>query len=96
MAPTVKTHSFRGRRFAVNLNAAFPDDTKTNGEADAPRMKAREIRMRKGLSGLMCLDTLVHEALHACLWDIDEEAVRESAGDIARLLWRLGYRRGKV
>jgi len=39
------------------------------------------------------LDTIVHESLHACLWDLDEEAVAESAADVARLLWRVGWRK---
>jgi len=32
------------------------------------------------------LDLVIHESLHACLWDLDEEAVTETAWDIARLL----------
>lgn len=38
------------------------------------------------------LETVIHEALHGCLPDITEEAVTETAEDIAGMLWRYGYR----
>jgi len=33
------------------------------------------------------------ESLHACT-ELDEDAVDETAADISRLLWRLGWRNG--
>jgi len=39
------------------------------------------------------LEVLIHEALHAANWDLDEAAVQETAEDIAKILWKLGYRR---
>ncbi|MCE5185012.1 MAG: hypothetical protein LLF76_02680 [Planctomycetaceae bacterium] len=42
------------------------------------------------------LELLIHEALHACDFKDSEEKVSTSAQDIARFLWRVGYRlRGK-
>ena len=38
------------------------------------------------------LDTVIHECLHACVPDLAEEAVTESATDIARVLYRMGCR----
>ena len=38
------------------------------------------------------LETVVHEALHAGAWSKSEEVVGRTAREIARLLWRLGYR----
>lgn len=38
------------------------------------------------------LETLIHESLHACNWKASEENVTQTAHDIARFLWRLGYR----
>jgi len=87
----VKSHIFRGKRYAINLSATLAADTK--GEADSPDKAGPEIRVRRGERDLMLLDTLIHEGLHACLWDMDDEAVTATASDIARLLWRLGYRR---
>jgi len=39
------------------------------------------------------LDTIIHELLHACHWDMSEEAVEETATCVARALWRLGWRK---
>jgi hypothetical protein len=38
-------------------------------------------------------DVCIHEALHACLPDLGETAVDETATSIARLLWRLQWRK---
>ena len=38
------------------------------------------------------LDTIIHETLHAALPLLDEEAVRASATDIARVLTKSGYK----
>ena len=38
------------------------------------------------------LDTIIHECLHACVPDLAEESVTESATDIARVLFRMGCR----
>ena len=38
------------------------------------------------------LDTIIHECLHACQWDLSEEAIDETACSVARVLWRLGWR----
>jgi len=38
------------------------------------------------------LETAVHEAVHACLPREGEEWVGWLAGEVARFVWRLGYR----
>lgn len=53
----------------------------------------RTISINERLSGEIELDTLIHELLHACQPDLAEETVTETATDIARVLFRLGYRR---
>jgi hypothetical protein len=39
------------------------------------------------------LETIIHESLHACYYEIPDELVRLAAIDITELLWRVGYRR---
>ena len=39
------------------------------------------------------LETLIHESLHGCDWNKNEILVEQTAYDIARFLWRLGYRK---
>jgi len=48
---------------------------------------------RPSLTGERELEVLIHEMLHACHWDLDEEAITETSEDLARVLFRLGYRR---
>lgn len=55
-----------------------------------------KIVVDKRIRGVQRLYVLIHETLHACQWDLSEEAVVEVAASMARLLWNLGYRvRGK-
>ena len=61
------------------------------GLCDAPDRRSKKIKINKQLSGRIKLEIIIHEALHACAWDLDEEAVSETAKDISRLLWREGY-----
>ena len=54
--------------------------------------KPRSIKITTDIKHKLLLDTLIHEALHACYPDLDEEAINQSATDIAEYLWKLGYR----
>lgn len=64
-----------------------------HGSCDSPKQKGKEIRIKRGLSEKRTLEVVIHEALHAADWHKDEEWVEGVADDIARILWRLGYRR---
>lgn len=39
------------------------------------------------------LDTVIHETLHTALPSMSEEEVSRVAGDLAKVLWKAGYRR---
>lgn len=85
----VRSHVFRGKRYAIKWRKLRGQV----GSCDPPTEPAKEIIIDPSQGEFELLDTLVHEALHAVMWDAAEEAVEESATDIARLLWRMGYRR---
>ena len=53
----------------------------------------RTITICNQLDGELELDVIIHELLHACQPDQNEEAIDRTATDIARVLTRLGYRR---
>lgn len=55
----------------------------------------RWIRVRRGLEPQEELDVTIHELLHAAYEDLGEDAIDQAATDIARLLWKLGYRKEK-
>lgn len=63
------------------------------GECDDPMKSGKEIRIAQGIGEKETLDVIIHEALHAADWHKGEPWVEEVATDLARLLWRLGYRR---
>lgn len=71
-------------RFAPNL--------KNRGDCDDPSISNKEIRISSSLVGEEKLEVLVHELVHASNWHLDEKFVAQLAEDLARILWRLGYR----
>lgn len=68
-------------------------DKEDRGDCDHPGAKNKKIRIADDLPPQEELEVTIHEALHACDWYKDEEWIETTADDIARLLWRLGYRR---
>ena len=62
------------------------------GTCDWPPGKRRTICIRASMTPAQRLDTIIHETLHAALPLLDEEAVRASATDIARVLTKSGYK----
>jgi len=71
------------------------DETTTveGGDCDAPTVPRKTIRVNPDLPPERHLDVTLHELLHASDWHKDEEWVAQVATDVARVLWRLGYRR---
>lgn len=68
---------------------------KVYGLCDEPSKKGKQITIATGLTEIDELDTLIHEMIHASVWQLDEEIVDRMSTDIARVLFRLGYRRNK-
>lgn len=56
--------------------------------------EARVIEVDSGLSERESLEVTLHELMHATNWVAGEKVVTEAARDMARLLLRLGWRRG--
>jgi len=53
----------------------------------------RTINIKNTLKGERQLDVIIHELLHGCHWDLDETVIEETATHVARVLWKLGYRK---
>ena len=81
----VMHHVFRHKRYKV-LRARSYECGKCN-------FTDRTVALNPEVNGRLALDTAIHEGVHACYPDMDEPAVTEAATDIAKFLWRLGYRR---
>ena len=79
-------HKIRGKIWEVVYKRKLPKDAR--GMCDSPEKKGKKITIKQNLRGLVKLDTLLHEGIHAGLWDLDEEAVTELAHDLARMVWK--------
>ncbi len=63
-----------------------------DGMCDSPDKPGKSIKVAACLTGERRLEVIIHEMQHSADWTKDEEWVREFSADIARALWRLGYR----
>ena len=88
--PEVKTAILRHRRWKVEDIKRLP--LKKEEDLGLCVYEYRILFVPKEGDTELDLDTLVHESLHACT-ELDETAVDETATSIARLLWRLGWRK---
>lgn len=80
--------SVQGKRW----NLRFPRLQTARGDCDSPDKPNKQIRIDARLSGEERLEVIIHELLHAGGWHRSECYVEQEAKDIARILWRLGYR----
>ena len=64
-----------------------------DGLCDAPDTPAKALRILDALEGEALLETVIHEFTHAADWSKDDAWVHPFGRDLARVLWRLGYRR---
>lgn len=63
------------------------------GECDDPSLPGKQIRVREGLPEEDRLRIYLHEMLHAAAWEqFSEEFVDRLSTDMARVLWRAGWR----
>ena len=86
----VKTHSFNGIRYDIKIYD--PNDARIDGLCDPPTGSGQALRIFTDIETRKGLETCIHEALHACYWAKTEDKVEQTARDVARLLWRLGFR----
>ena len=89
------TITLRSQRFQL-LRVKRPlmvDGVQCDGKCDPPDRKRRTIQVVERLDPERELDVFIHEMLHACFWDLDENSVSEAATDIARVLRSIGYRK---
>ena len=84
---SIRTAKFNGITYKIDISDPI------DGLTDSPKPGGRptlsvftDLGTRKGLR-IAC-----HEALHACSFSTSEEKVDSTARDLARFLWRLGYR----
>ena len=82
--------SIRDKVWELVFTTTLPGDV--DGECDAPWIKKKKIKIRKGLTDQRVLDAYVHECSHAALWDLGEGPVASLANAVAHELWNDGLR----
>lgn len=65
------------------------------GYCDPPDQRNKTIWIDSSLTDEEQLEVILHELIHAVDWPLSEEFCEARARDIARVLWRLGYRRSE-
>lgn len=85
----IQSHVFREKKFSLHWQKP---DSKSHGQCDHRDSVGKRMFIAPNLSELELLETALHEPLHACYPDLDEDSVDVGAADMARFLWRMGFR----
>lgn len=86
----IRTHKFLDQQWNIVFDNRTGD---SHAYCEAPHKKEKKIKLRKDLDERELMTYAIHESLHACFWFMSEEFVNRAASDIARFLWRLGFRK---
>lgn len=99
--PYPRTHKFRGQQYRLRWRK--PRKTKAEnkvskktgddiwGKCEPPGPNALMV-VAKDKDPLFQLHTIIHEGLHACLWDLAEETITETTDSIVDLLVRMNVK----
>jgi len=84
-------HKIAGKNYKIVIDARLKD---AHGICTDPARPRPTIKVTRGLSEAVFLETVLHEALHASAYQLLSEGfVSECAADLAGLLLKLGYSR---
>jgi len=75
-----------GRRYEI-VRCRLPKDRRA--ECDPPNLKGKQIRISDKLTGKELVECVIHEAMHAQGWHLDEEFVTRAGREFANLLDRM-------
>lgn len=90
--PEIHPQTIKIRRKRWTLFSHEQSGRNTFGECDPIDAKKKQISVKPNIIGVDAIDTLIHELLHAAMPDLAEDAIYETASDLAKVLWDLGYR----
>ena len=84
----IKSATFRGVKYKIDM------DAQCSGSCDPPhKPPERELCIFEPIENSQrSLYILIHESMHALFWHLPEEDVVQRAQDMARFLWRAGWR----
>ena len=90
MSDIVRSHTFRGKTWRVKMRKR--PAKASYAQIDDPTTKQKTIWVDPKMRDFVKFRALLHESWHAVDWDLAEDAVEKNADDVARFLWRMGYR----
>jgi len=88
----MKRLSVRGKRFKI-VDSAKKNGCELLGYCTNHSLGDAEIMIPIEGDEKDDLIVIIHEILHAALWDLSEETVEETSVDIGEALWRLKWRK---
>ena len=85
-----KSHCFNGKRYRILWRKA----RLAQGSCDSPKTPAsnRNIFVNPNGTEKDRINVLIHETIHACVWNLDEDTVKQTADDITNFLYKCGLR----
>jgi hypothetical protein len=84
-----RTITLRGKRWTLCTHPMKDNFGLCEYETWVPK---KHIWIDPGCEGEKMLEILLHEMMHCCFPDIDEDAITETGRSLAKVLWDLGYR----
>ncbi len=85
-------HQFRGVTYRIKWRRPKGYPENVWGACDPPTKKNPMIEISPMAEGPVKLCVLVDEAIHACLFDLDNDSVDECSEAIGHFLWKCGLR----
>jgi hypothetical protein len=87
-------HTFAGRQWTIlHVKQCPPDDDGRTDNDGLIGLKTKHIYIRRGMSAKRTLETEIHEAIHACWWELNHRRLNHLDAELARFLYHLGYRK---
>ena len=84
-----------GKRYRLLLVAPSKMPRDASGTCNAPHDTSKTIKIENGLPEQDSLRVAIHEIWHAADWHKDEAYIDRASTDMARILWRLGWRKNQ-
>ena len=84
---SIRTAKFNGIKYKIDISGPIDGITDSPKPGGKPTLAIfTDLGTRRGL------ETAIHEALHGCSFSTSEDKVDSIARDLARFLYRLGFR----
>jgi len=81
-------HRFRNKQYLIK-SCKSKDYL---GYCESPKIKNPKLCIDENLKDKELLRIIIHESLHACLYDLDEDSVDEISRQIASIVKKFGFK----